>query len=107
MRHIFVITSLIPLTLIAACSQDKAERAAEGSGVTQTRMDDIDQIEGTISDEMIDTSESIDEAPLAKSDPDASKDAAKDGTSKSAAPKSAPKKPAADDTTDTEAAADE
>ncbi len=64
MRRInLAVNSLIFLAL-AACSQEDGARTAEDSGVTQTRMDDIDNIEGTISDEMIDTTESSDQAPL-------------------------------------------
>ena len=64
MRRTLMITALIILPALAACSQDKTESPEENSAVTQTRMDDIDKIEGTISDEMIDTSETDDPAPL-------------------------------------------
>ncbi|NJM49808.1 MAG: hypothetical protein HC843_02085 [Sphingomonadales bacterium] len=66
MRPILTLAALLLLPALAACSSDKPEeKIAEDSSVTQTRMDDIDKIEGTISDEMIDTSGDSEEAPLA------------------------------------------
>jgi hypothetical protein len=51
-------TSIIALTLLlAACG------SAEDNRVTETRMDDIDSLEGTISDEMVNTDE-LNEQPM-------------------------------------------
>ena len=44
------------LSLLGACSND-----TEDNKVTETRMDDLDSIEGTISDDIIDTDQSTDE----------------------------------------------
>lgn len=71
MRQAVYLAILVSLSSLAACSSGGSDPAANGgsggeaSAVTQTRMDDIDKIEGTISDEMIDTSSSTDDAPLA------------------------------------------
>jgi hypothetical protein len=60
MRPLLTISALILSTLaLSACGGSK-----EDNQVTQTRMDDIDSLEGTISDDMINTDESTDEAPL-------------------------------------------
>ncbi len=57
----FVLPSAIIMAfaLLSACGGNK-----EDNQVTQTRMDDIDSLEGTISDDMINTDESTDEAPV-------------------------------------------
>lgn len=57
---------LIFAAMTASCGNDDAERAKIDAQVTETRMDDIDQIEGTINDDMINVAESTDQAPLAK-----------------------------------------
>jgi hypothetical protein len=55
--------SIIALTLLlAACG------SAEDSKVTETRMDDIDSLEGTISDEMVNTDE-LNEQPMVEAAP--------------------------------------
>lgn len=60
MRPFLTISALILSSLVlSACGGSK-----EDNQVTQTRMDDIDSLEGTISDDMINTDESTDEAPL-------------------------------------------
>ena len=60
MRSTLIISSLVlSIAMLSACGGNK-----ENSQVTETRMDDIDSLEGTISDEMINTDESTDEAPL-------------------------------------------
>jgi hypothetical protein len=74
--------------------------------VTQVKMDDIDSIEGTISDEMINTDESTDEAPLDNSvsaDPKPKAKPAKDTKETAAKPKSdtAPSAPVASTAEDT------
>lgn len=68
MRRILIVAATASLGLITACSGGESENGGEARAVTQTRMDDIDKIEGSISDEMIDTNESGEEAPLAGSD---------------------------------------
>ncbi len=47
-----------------------SEQSKEDSQITQTRMNDIDSIEGSISDEMIDTDQSTEEAMVDASAPD-------------------------------------
>jgi hypothetical protein len=55
--------SIIAITLLlAACG------SSEDSKVTETRMDDIDSLEGTISDEMVDT-DALNEQPLVEAEP--------------------------------------
>lgn len=55
--------SIIALTLLlAACG------SAEDSKVTETRMDDIDSLEGTISDEMANT-DALNEQPMIETSP--------------------------------------
>ena len=58
MRFPYFIPALALLTL-TACGGSK-----EDSQVTETRMDDLDSLEGTISDDMINSDESTDEAPV-------------------------------------------
>lgn len=64
--------------LAASCGNDEPERAKIDAQVTETRMDDIDQIDGTINDDMIDTDSSRLDAPLAKDDSGSSPEAAED-----------------------------
>ena len=47
------------LLLLSACGGDAGDNK-----VTETQMDDLDSIEGTISDDMINTDQSTDEAPV-------------------------------------------
>jgi hypothetical protein len=47
------------LAMLSACGG-----STEDNAVTETRMDDLDSLEGTISDDMINTDESTDEAPV-------------------------------------------
>lgn len=55
--------SIIAVTLLlAACG------GGEDSTVTETKMDDIDNLEGTISDEMVDT-DALNEQPMIDSSP--------------------------------------
>ena len=60
MRPVINIALLLALPLIHGCSGGKSE----DSKVTQTQMDDIDNVQGTISDDMINTDESTDIAPV-------------------------------------------
>lgn len=56
-------TTIIALTLLlAACG------SSDDNKVTETRMDDIDSLEGTISDEMVNTDE-LNEQPLVEAGP--------------------------------------
>lgn len=70
---------VVSTALFAACSGGNSE----DSKVTQTRLDDLDNIEGTISDEMVNTDEStdqpmIDNTPLPSSGAKPKADAAKE-----------------------------
>jgi len=51
--------ALALLLLVSACGSSK-----EDNQVTETRMDNLESLKGTISDDMINTDESTDEAPL-------------------------------------------
>ncbi len=94
MRRIILSASLIAAALLQGCSDNKAGTpAAEANKVTQTRMNDIDSLEGTISDEMIITDDANDEAALESGEPVASESKTLQG--KPEAQPAAPK-PAAD-----------
>jgi hypothetical protein len=60
MRRLLTVALLLTLPLFYACSKGDGEN----SKVTQTRMNDIDSVEGTISDDMINTDESTEQAPV-------------------------------------------
>jgi hypothetical protein len=62
------------LLALAACGGSR-----EDNQVTETRIDDLDSIEGTISDDMINTDESTDEAPIEAASAAENKTPAKDG----------------------------
>jgi hypothetical protein len=66
MRSIhFFATALLAIALLQGCSdKNEATPSSETGKVTQTRMNDIDSLEGTISDEMIITDDATDEAAL-------------------------------------------
>lgn len=57
MRRALILIPLASLAL-AACG------SGSDSKVTETRMDDIDSVEGTISDEMVPTDENAEMAPV-------------------------------------------
>ena len=60
MRRFILSSALIAaLASLSACGG-----SAEDNKVTETQMDDLDSVEGTISDDMINTDESTDEAPV-------------------------------------------
>lgn len=63
----------IALLALTACGGSK-----EDDQVTETRMDDLDSLEGTISDDMINTDESTDEAPIEAPPPAEGKTAVKE-----------------------------
>ena len=50
---------IFSVIMLSACGGGK-----EDSQVAETRMDDIDSLEGTISDDMINTDQATDEAPV-------------------------------------------
>jgi hypothetical protein len=85
-----------PLTLallaLTACGGSK-----EDNQVTETRMDDLDSLEGTISDDMINTDASTDEAPVEAAPPAEGKTAAKDDKTKDDADKEEPAPTKTDD----------
>lgn len=58
MRPLIILSALTLAT--AACGGG----TSEDRQTTETRMDDLDSLEGTISDDAINTDESTDEAPL-------------------------------------------
>jgi len=58
MRRALILMA-IALPALSACGGNDAD-----SKVTETRMDDIDSVEGTISDEMIPTDEITEMAPI-------------------------------------------
>jgi hypothetical protein len=62
----------LALLTLSACGGNK-----EDNQVTETRMDDLDSLEGTISDDMINTDESTDEAPVEAAPPAEGKTSAK------------------------------
>ena len=65
MRPILISLSLLTVTLLLGCSdKTSGTPSSEANKVTQTRMNDIDRLEGTISDEMIITDDANDEALL-------------------------------------------
>jgi hypothetical protein len=57
--HLHIAPLAIALLALTACGGSK-----EDNQVTETRMDDIDSLEGTISDDAINMDESTDEAPV-------------------------------------------
>ena len=59
MRIPYFMPALAVALLLSACGSSK-----EDNQVTETRMDNLDSLEGTISDDMINTDESTDEAPV-------------------------------------------
>lgn len=60
MRRIAIFSAILLSTLsLAACGDGK-----EDHKTTETRMDDIDSLEGTISDDSINTDASMEEAPI-------------------------------------------
>lgn len=59
-------TAILFTSLLAACGGEKEERAKIDAQVTETRMDDIDQIQGTINDDMINMDDANTRALLAK-----------------------------------------
>ncbi|WP_395614641.1 hypothetical protein [Sphingorhabdus sp.] len=85
MRFCNFTPALAMMLLLSACGGSQEDNQA-----TETRMDSLDSLEGTISDDMINTDEAVDDVPVQPgadvSVPDASKDAApvKTGTADTA-----------------------
>lgn len=95
MRLSRLIPAFAVLLLVSACGSSK-----EDNQVTETRMDNLDSLEGTISDDMINTDESTDEAPVEAAPVGA--EPAKAETSKADPAKSPPAKTDAADTVKTD-----
>lgn len=71
--RVTILAPALALFALTACGGAK-----EDNQVTETRMDDLDSLEGTISDDMINTDESTDEAPVEAAPPAEGKTTAKD-----------------------------
>lgn len=68
----------MPLALLLATSALASCGSKEDSQVSEQRMDDVDSVAGTISDDMVNTDENTDEAPVdAAPPPEAAKTATK------------------------------
>ena len=76
MRFCNFTPALAMMLLLSACGDSKEDNQA-----TETRMDNLDSLEGTISDDMINTDEAVDDVPVQPdavvSAPVASEDAAR------------------------------
>ncbi len=59
MRLSILMPAVATLLLLSACGGSKEDNQA-----TETRMDDLDSLEGTISDDVMNVDESADEAPI-------------------------------------------
>lgn len=59
MRLTILIPAAAAMLLLSACGGTK-----EDNQITETRMDDLDSLEGTISDDVMNVDESTDEAPV-------------------------------------------
>jgi hypothetical protein len=71
MRPILISACLFSIIILQGCSDKSASTPrSESDKVTQTRMNDIDSLEGTISDEMIISDDANDEAALETADSD-------------------------------------
>jgi outer membrane biosynthesis protein TonB len=88
-RILYFSLTAIGLFPLAACSSEPAADSA----VTETKMDSVDAIQGTISDEMIVTDDSSDQAPLADASeaPEEPKGVPKPDVKQAVKPKPAPK----------------
>jgi hypothetical protein len=59
MRFCNFTPALAMMLLLSACGGSKEDNQA-----TETRMDNLDSLEGTISDDMINTDEAVDDVPV-------------------------------------------
>lgn len=99
MRRIATLSILLlSSSVLAACGG-----SAEDSKVTETRMDDIDSIEGSISDDSVNTDESTEEAPVDAAPPTDAKPKTDKDTDKSEDKKPAESKSATPAPAETEA----
>ncbi|WP_373475447.1 hypothetical protein [Sphingorhabdus sp.] len=73
MRTNYIVAAILILGL-SACSDTKEDKK-----VTETRVDDLENLEGTISDDIIITDTSTDEGPLEAAPPVEVKENAKSG----------------------------
>ena len=71
--RLYLIAPAFALLALTACGGAK-----EDNQVTETRMDDLDSLEGTISDDAINMDESTDEAPVEAAPPAEGKALVKD-----------------------------
>jgi hypothetical protein len=62
MRFCNFTPALAMMLLLSACGNSKEDNQA-----TETRMDNLDNLEGTISDDMINTDEAVDDVPVQSS----------------------------------------
>lgn len=67
-----ILIAAIALVGLSGCGGSK-----EDSQLTETRMDDLDSLEGTISDDMVNTDTSTDEGPIEAAPPMEAKPSAK------------------------------
>ena len=95
MRFSNFMPALAVVLLLSACGSAK-----EDNQVTETRMDNLDSLEGTISDDMIITDESTDEARV-----EAAPASSEPAGTEAPKPETAPTKSEAADTAETEEAA--
>ena len=82
MRLTIIAPAFAALLALSACGGSK-----EDNQVTETRMDDLESLKGTISDDMINTDESTDEAPVEATPASVGTGPAKTAPDKSTEPK--------------------
>jgi hypothetical protein len=90
-----LLIATLGISALGGCDSGNIVTGGKDEKVTAVPMGDIDSLEGTISDEMINTDESTDEAPLDKSAPPADpaakkKDEAKTAKTETAKPEAKP-----------------
>ncbi len=90
-----ILIATLGISTLGGCDSGNIVTGGKDEKVTAVPMGDIDSLEGTISDEMINTDESTDEAPLDKSAPPSDpaakkKDVAKTAKTETAKPETKP-----------------